>query len=398
MGHLRRWARRVAWRRGGKRNRDGEWRYWLAQMMRCTQATSVEVEAAVAVRGVEAFQLDALGGAAGELLGHDLAAEGAGDDAVAAADGGGGGDDDHVAVAEHGLHAVAGDLEARRRGGRRSRAGSSRPSRRRPGSRHRRRSRSPPAWAKPSSGMRRGGRAERPGRDPVTRAVKASMLAPVASSTLAMLSVLGQRARPSGMRRLLGLKVVASSPERLARPEADRPYSAASVSSARQMSSCFMAASWLGFHAAATRNSRLATCGQDQCSCCVLIKVARHAVAPFPDAAAAWFWAQPSCMPARPGAAAPPPARAGGGRGAVPGRAVPAPADRAAARPHPVSVRAAGPGARSAPGRRRLRLALVAGGDGGAGRAAAAGRVAGQPGAAVRFRWRSRRSAGRSTP
>ena len=57
---------------------------------------------------------------------------------------------------------------------------------------------------------------------------------------MAMLSLLGQRARPSGMRRLLGLKVVASRPERLARPEADIPYSAARVSSARQISSCFI--------------------------------------------------------------------------------------------------------------------------------------------------------------
>ena len=77
-------------------------------------------------------------------------------------------------------------------------------------------------------------------RAPDTSAVNASRLAPVASSTLATLSVLGQRARPSGMRRFERLKVVGSSPARLARPEADRPFSAASVSSARQMSSCFM--------------------------------------------------------------------------------------------------------------------------------------------------------------
>ena len=89
----------------------------------------------------------------------------------------------------------------------------------------------------------RAGRAEVARGDPVTRAVNDSRLAPVASSTLARLSLLGQRARPSGMRRLLGLNVVASRPARLARPEADRPCSAASVSSARQISSCFMAAS-----------------------------------------------------------------------------------------------------------------------------------------------------------
>ncbi len=42
------------------------------------------------------------------------------------------------------------------------------------------------------------------------------------------------------MVRFDGLKVVASSPERLARPEADNPFSAASVSIARQTSSCFI--------------------------------------------------------------------------------------------------------------------------------------------------------------
>src|SRR5215472_13591224 len=77
-------------------------------------------------------------------------------------------------------------------------------------------------------------------RAPETSEANASRLAPVASSTLATLSVLGQRLRPSGIRRLDGLNVVGSSPERRARPEAERPFSAASVSSARQMSSCFI--------------------------------------------------------------------------------------------------------------------------------------------------------------
>src|SRR5947199_7038 len=61
----------------------------------------------------------------------------------------------------------------------------------------------------PSSGIRRGGRTELIGLDPVTSAVQVSRLAPVASSTLARLSVLGHRARPSGRRRLVGLHVVA---------------------------------------------------------------------------------------------------------------------------------------------------------------------------------------------
>ena len=54
-------------------------------------------------------------------------------------------------------------------------------------------------------------------------------------------SVLGHRARPSGMIRLDGLKVVASSPARFANPEAESPCSAAKVSSARHTSACFIA-------------------------------------------------------------------------------------------------------------------------------------------------------------
>ena len=46
---------------------------------------------------------------------------------------------------------------------------------------------------------------------------------PVAVIALEMLSVLGQRGRPPLVVRLLRLKVVESRPERLARPEADRP-------------------------------------------------------------------------------------------------------------------------------------------------------------------------------
>src|SRR3984957_2565136 len=77
-------------------------------------------------------------------------------------------------------------------------------------------------------------------RAPDTSEEKLSRLAPVASKTFATLSVLGHRLRPSGIRRLDGLKVVASSPDRLARPEADNPFSAARVSMARQTSSCFI--------------------------------------------------------------------------------------------------------------------------------------------------------------
>ena len=51
-----------------------------------------------------------------------------------------------------------------------------------------------------------------------------------------MLSVLGQRMRPPRERRLLTLKVVASSPARFASPEADRPFLEANASMAFQIS------------------------------------------------------------------------------------------------------------------------------------------------------------------
>src|SRR5262249_35122597 len=57
----------------------------------------------------------------------------------------------------------------------------------------------------------------RPRASEVTSAVKSSKLAPVASSTLAMLSVVGQRGRPSPVMRFDLLKDVGSSPARLAR-------------------------------------------------------------------------------------------------------------------------------------------------------------------------------------
>src|SRR4029453_5431604 len=63
----------------------------------------------------------------------------------------------------------------------------------------------------------------RPGGSEVTSAVKSSKLAPVASSTLAMLSVVGQRGRPLPVMRLDLLKEVGSRPARLARPEGENP-------------------------------------------------------------------------------------------------------------------------------------------------------------------------------
>src|SRR5437899_12528885 len=61
------------------------------------------------------------------------------------------------------------------------------------------------------------------------------MVVPVAASALASDSVEGQRARPSGVMRLERLKVVGSRPERLARPEAERPERAARRSRAVQI-------------------------------------------------------------------------------------------------------------------------------------------------------------------
>jgi hypothetical protein len=59
-------------------------------------------------------------------------------------------------------------------------------------------------------------------RSAVISAVKSSKLAPVASSTLAMLSVVGQRGRPSPVTRFDLLKDVGSSPARLASPDVER--------------------------------------------------------------------------------------------------------------------------------------------------------------------------------
>src|SRR5271156_4716065 len=72
---------------------------------------------------------------------------------------------------------------------------------------------------------------------------KASMVVWVAASALAIDSVEGQRARPSAVTRLDLLKVVGSSPARLARPEADRPARAARRSIADQ--TC----AWVSIHA-----------------------------------------------------------------------------------------------------------------------------------------------------
>src|SRR3954452_17603679 len=68
----------------------------------------------------------------------------------------------------------------------------------------------------------------------VTSETKVSKVVFVACSDFATDSVEGQRSRPSAVMRLDLLKVVGSSPERLARPEADMPARSASRSSAVQ--------------------------------------------------------------------------------------------------------------------------------------------------------------------
>ena len=81
----------------------------------------------------------------------------------------------------------------------------------------------------------RGTSRARAARRSATRATKSSRLAPVAASTLAMLSVEGQRSFPLAAPRLLLLKVVGSSPASLARPEGDMLCRTASASMARQI-------------------------------------------------------------------------------------------------------------------------------------------------------------------
>ena len=66
----------------------------------------------------------------------------------------------------------------------------------------------------------------------------ASKLSPVASSTLATLSVDGQRSRPSLLTRLDLLYAVASRPASRASAEAERPCRSATASMAFQMSLC----------------------------------------------------------------------------------------------------------------------------------------------------------------
>jgi hypothetical protein len=74
------------------------------------------------------------------------------------------------------------------------------------------------AWVSPIRGM---GWACARARSAMTSAVKSSKEAPVASRTLAMLSVVGQRGRPSPVTRFDLLNEVESRPARLARPEAE---------------------------------------------------------------------------------------------------------------------------------------------------------------------------------
>src|SRR5579863_1103810 len=66
------------------------------------------------------------------------------------------------------------------------------------------------------------------------RVTNVSKGVPVAAKALAIDSVEGQRARPCGVTRFDLLKVVASSPARLASPEGDRPARAARRSMADQ--------------------------------------------------------------------------------------------------------------------------------------------------------------------
>src|SRR3954468_7826133 len=86
-----------------------------------------------------------------------------------------------------------------------------------------------PASAKPSSGTERPPPASSP-----TSLAKVSIEEFAAASDLATDSVEGQRSRPSEVTRLDLLKVVGSSPARLARAEGGRPARSASRSSAVQ--------------------------------------------------------------------------------------------------------------------------------------------------------------------
>ena len=193
----------------------------------------LERQRAVGMLGIERFQLDLLGGLALELLDHHFAVLGLDHDAVAAPHRRRRRHDDDVAVAI-GRHASSRrKFPAHRRARRRPRETRSRPSPCRPESRRRRNSR------------RRRPRRSRSAAPPAPRRsqsaisdTKDSTLTPVAASDLATNSVEGQRARPSGVMRFDLLKVVGSSPARLASPDGDSLARAASRSIAVQIWVC----------------------------------------------------------------------------------------------------------------------------------------------------------------
>src|SRR5262249_39053287 len=96
---------------------------------------------------------------------------------------------------------------------------------------------SAPARAMPTTGTARPAPPARPARS----AANSSQLVSAAASARAMLSVEGQRSRPSGLWRFDLLKVVGSSPAARASPDAESPRRAANASIARQMWLCCMA-------------------------------------------------------------------------------------------------------------------------------------------------------------
>ena len=199
-------------------------------MMRAIQTQSSLASVRSGWAGIERGELDRLGGLALELGGQDLAAADLDQDAVAAPDRGIRRHDEDGRVPIHRPHRVAGNfqrigvsvLDGRKSGlvpavavGKAARveiAGVGRPGRSRSSAR------SAPA------------RATAP-----IRATNWSTVVLVAARHFATDSVDGQRCRWSGVTRLDLLKVVGSSPARLASPDGEVPARAASASMASQI-------------------------------------------------------------------------------------------------------------------------------------------------------------------
>ena len=195
--------------------------HWLAQMIRAIQSMSAAASERLGWSGLSEASSTARGLLRCRIFAITSPSRGLDHDAVAAPDRRVAGDDDRVAVAIERHHRIAAHLEGEDvvAGARETR---SRPSPGRPESRHRRRSRRRRPGRGRGAARRKRRRLAGRGASPRSRG-RSPISVPVASRILAMLSVEGQRGRPSAEARFDLLKVVGSSPARRARPGRRQP-------------------------------------------------------------------------------------------------------------------------------------------------------------------------------